>query len=93
MVEVPKELKIKYLSRRLADMHDVRSSLLGEDYAIAQRVGHQIKGNAVTFEVPQIASLGFEMEIAAKRKDKDKISILISRMEHLLEVAQKASQF
>jgi HPt (histidine-containing phosphotransfer) domain-containing protein len=93
MVKVPKELKIKYLSRRLADIHDVRESLQYEDYALAQRIGHQIKGNAVTFEVPQIASLGHEIEAAAKKKDKDKIGILISRMEQLLVVAQKSSHF
>lgn len=92
MVKLPKDLKIKYLSRRLADMHDVRQGLLKDDYGVAQRIGHQIKGNAVTFEVPQIASLGFELESAAKSRDKDKIGILLARMEDLLVVAQKAFQ-
>jgi hypothetical protein len=92
MIKVPIELKIKYLSRRLADIQDVRESHF-EDFSLVQRIGHQIKGNAVTFEVPQIACLGPEMEVAARRKDKDKISILISKMEHLIEAAQKDDKF
>lgn len=87
-MQVPVELKIKYLSRRLQDIEKLRLSLDQEDYSFAQKVGHQIKGNAVTFDVPQIASIGLEMEKAALKKDKEKVKILIQKMETLIQTAQ-----
>lgn len=87
-MQVPVELKIKYLSRRLQDIERLRLSLEQEDYSFAQKVGHQIKGNAVTFDVPQIAFIGLEMEKAAQKKDKEKVKILIQKMESLIHTAQ-----
>lgn len=87
-MQVPVELKIKYLSRRLQDIEKLRLSLDQEDYSFAQKVGHQIKGNAVTFDVPQIASIGLEMEKAAQKKDKEKVIILIQKMETIIQSAQ-----
>ena len=68
-MKVPVELKIKYLSRRIQDIERLRSSLEQGDYSFAQKLGHQVKGNAVTFDVPQIAQLGHEMERAALKKE------------------------
>lgn len=87
-MEVPQELKIKYLSRRLQDVAILKNSLDQEDFSIAQRVGHQVKGNALTFDVPQIAWIGIEMERAALNRDKEKVQNLIQQM----EVAVKSVQ-
>jgi HPt (histidine-containing phosphotransfer) domain-containing protein len=87
-MKVPVELKIKYLSRRLEDIEKLRTTLAAEDFSYAQKVGHQIKGNAVTFDVPQIAVLGFEMERAAEKRDKERVKLLIQKMERLLETAR-----
>lgn len=87
-MQVPVELKIKYLSRRLEDIERLRLTLEHEDYTFAQKVGHQIKGNAVTFDVPQIAHIGLEMEKAARKKDKEKVKILIQKMESIIQSAQ-----
>jgi HPt (histidine-containing phosphotransfer) domain-containing protein len=48
-------------------------------------VGHQLKGNAVTFEIPQIAYIGHEMERAAQRKDVEKLKGLIKKLQSSLE--------
>jgi HPt (histidine-containing phosphotransfer) domain-containing protein len=87
-MQIPIELKIKYLDRRFQDIERLRVSLEQEDYSLAQKLGHQVKGNAVTFDFPQIAFIGVEMEKAAKRKDKEKVELLIQRMESLLKTAQ-----
>lgn len=87
-MQVPVELKIKYLSRRMQDIERLRTSLEQEDYSFAQKVGHQVKGNAVTFDVPQIAYIGLEMELAAQKKDKEQVKVLIQKMETLLQSAQ-----
>ena len=87
-MQVPVELKIKYLSRRLQDIERLRATLELDDYSFAQKVGHQVKGNAMTFDVPQIAMLGFEMEKAAQIKDKEKVKTLIQSMETIIQSAQ-----
>jgi HPt (histidine-containing phosphotransfer) domain-containing protein len=87
-MQVPIDLKIKYLSRRMQDIEKLRHSLEQEDFSLAVKVGHQIKGNAVTFEVPQIAFLGFEMEKAAIKRDKEKVKLLIQKMESIIQQVQ-----
>jgi HPt (histidine-containing phosphotransfer) domain-containing protein len=87
-MQVPVELKIKYLSRRFQDIELLRLSLEQDDYSLAQKLGHQVKGNAVTFDFPQIAFIGVEMEKAAHNKDKEKVKILIQKMESVLQSAQ-----
>lgn len=80
-MKLPIELKKKYLDRRLEDIKLLRLTLDQGDFSHALRVGHQVKGNAVTFEVPRLAPIGNEMETAAKRRDMEKLRILIQKME------------
>ena len=87
-MQVPVELKIKYLSRRMQDIKRLKTSLEMDDYSFVQKVGHQVKGNAVTFDVPQIAPIGSEMEKAAQVKDKETVKILIQQMESIIQTAQ-----
>lgn len=87
-MQVPVELKIKYLNRRFQDIERIRACLENDDYTFAQKLGHQVKGNAVTFDVPQIAFIGLEMEKAAEKKDKEKVKILIQKMESVLKSVQ-----
>lgn len=87
-MQVPVELKIKYLSRRIQDIQKLKASLELDDYSFAAKLGHQVKGNAVTFDVPQMAFIGLEMEKAANKKDKEKVKILMCKMETLIQSAQ-----
>lgn len=87
-MKVPHELKIKYLSRRMEDIQKLRMTLAQDDYSYALKVGHQVKGNAVTFDVPQIAFIGDEMEKAAKRRDKERVILLVQKMESVLQAVQ-----
>lgn len=83
-MQIPKELKVKYLFRRLEDIKNLRFQISQGDYSFALKVGHQIKGNAVTFGVPQMASIGFELEKAAQKRDQEKLKILIKKMETIV---------
>lgn len=87
-MKVPVELKIKYLRRRIEDIQRLRAYIDSDDYSFAQKVGHQVKGNAVTFDIPQIASIGHEMEKAAQVKDKETVKLLIQKMESVVQNAQ-----
>lgn len=88
-MQVPVELKRKYLDRRIEDIEVLLTSLEQGDYAPALKLGHQVKGNAVTFDFPHIAPLGAMIEAAAKIKDKEKILSLIETMSSEIRLAQK----
>lgn len=79
-MQVPVELKRKYLERRIQDIDHLILSLENNDFGPAIKLGHQVKGNAVTFDFPQMAPLGIEIENAAKNKDKESIKNLIQKM-------------
>lgn len=78
---VPVELKRRYLSRRIQDLARLREALAQNDFTPALKLGHQVKGNAQTFEFPQMAMLGVELEHAAKKQDKDRLMSLVQKME------------
>lgn len=87
-MQVPVELKRKYLERRIQDIDHLISSLEENDFAPAIKLGHQVKGNAVTFEFPQMAPLGIEIENAAKNQDKEGIKELVQKMSFEIQQAR-----
>ena len=87
-MQVPVELKIKYLSRRSADIERLRHSLDNDDFTGALKLGHQVKGNADTFEFPQMTSLGLEIEKAAKDQNKEAVRFLVEKMESVIQNAR-----
>lgn len=85
---VPVELKQRYLSRRIQDLENLKKALLNDDFAPALKLGHQVKGNADTFEFPHMATIGVELEHAAKRQDKETLMTLVQKMESAISSAQ-----
>ncbi len=88
-MQVPVELKRKYLDRRIEDLQKLRSTVSEGDYSWAVRLGHQVKGNAVTFDFPQMAHIGVAIETAGKNEDKDSIINLIEEMESVIFLAKQ----
>lgn len=88
-MQVPVELKRKYLERRVQDIQHLMSRLEDDDFAPAMKLGHQVKGNAVTFDFPQMAGLGIEIENAAKKRDKEGIRDLVQKMSHEIHNARQ----
>lgn len=87
-MKVPLELKRKYLERRIQDIDYLIASLEENNFAPALKLGHQVKGNAATFEFPQIAPFGMKIESAAKNQDKEGVKHLIQLMASELQLAQ-----
>jgi HPt (histidine-containing phosphotransfer) domain-containing protein len=85
---VPVELKQRYLSRRIQDLARLKEALLNNDFSPALKLGHQVKGNADTFEFPHMATIGVELEHAAKREDKETLMNLVKKMESAISSAQ-----
>ncbi len=68
-MELSPEQKKQYLIRRHKDLADCLKALETLDSAVLQRVGHQIKGNALTFGYPDLGTIGDALEKAIRAQD------------------------
>ena len=68
-MEVPNEMKARYIERRKRDFENCMSSLGQRKYEEIEKVGHQLKGNGVTFGHPELSLIGEKLEDAASQKD------------------------
>ena len=66
LLRASKKLRLTYLDRKLTDLQAHENLPL--DMAWVQKLGHQIRGNAVTFEFPLLAPIGADLEDAALQK-------------------------
>ncbi|AZZ35531.1 hypothetical protein CIK05_01520 [Bdellovibrio sp. qaytius] len=87
-MQVPIEARQKYLDRRKQDIVACQEALAKQDFQFLERVGHQIKGNAVTFGFDQFTNVAVAMEIAAKAKDLTQLSALVAQFTTAVQNAQ-----
>jgi HPt (histidine-containing phosphotransfer) domain-containing protein len=66
---VPDEMKLRYFERRKRDLDECVQHLKAGDLSFIEKVGHQLKGNAVTFGYPELADIGKDLEEAAREGD------------------------
>jgi hypothetical protein len=64
-MEVPGDILFRYLERRKRDLEMCLLSLESKNYSELEKVGHQLKGNGLTFGHPDLSSIGSHMEVAA----------------------------
>jgi HPt (histidine-containing phosphotransfer) domain-containing protein len=69
-MEMPIESKLLYLERRKKDVDDCMTALMTGDYEVLARVGHQIRGNAVTFGYGELTQIGEILEDSARSRNK-----------------------
>ena len=87
-MQVPMELKKRYLARRIQEIKTLKAALYIGDYSHALKLGHQVKGNAATFDFHEMGPIGHEMEKAASEKNKEKVERLVLKMESILHHAE-----
>ena len=66
---IPDEMRKKYLERRKRDYEELARASEASDPAPFVRVGHQLKGNAITFGYQELADVGQRMEEAGQAAD------------------------
>lgn len=83
-IVIPDEVRQKYIDRRKKDLADCRAALANSDFKCFAHVGHQIKGNAVTFGFDELTPLALEMEKLAAEKNIENLKDLLDRFEACL---------
>jgi CheY-like chemotaxis protein len=56
----------KYLEHRERDFATLGDALEREDYEVVARIGHNLRGNGVSFCIPELSAIGERIEAAAR---------------------------
>ena len=79
-MEVPLKLKMNYIERRKSEIPLCQESVSKRDFKTLERVGHQLKGNGLTFGFENLAKIGADLEAAAKKEDYDSSVSLVEQL-------------
>ena len=76
-MEVPSDIQQRYLERRKKDLEECLNYLERHHFEEIEKVGHQLKGNGVTFGHPELSEIGKKMESAAHAHDKESVEVIL----------------
>jgi len=85
-MQVPDEMKIRYFERRKRDLDECIKNLKSGNLHFIEKVGHQLKGNGVTFGYPELSEIGGELEVAAQSGDHRVISNAMNKLSKWVEI-------
>lgn len=83
-VDIPKEAREKYLERRKVDLENCKKALEDRNFEVLTRIGHQVKGNAVTFGYDDLGQIAIELETFALSKDTQNLAEVLARFSKFL---------
>ena len=66
---ITQEMRDLYIQRRKVDFDRMQIAINEKNSDALQHLGHQIKGNAASFQFPELESLATKIEDAGKRRD------------------------
>ncbi len=71
----------RYASRRQQDLQQCLESLKAKDFETLETIGHNLKGNGISFGYPELSRLGEELEISAKNTNFHKAQNCVHQFE------------
>lgn len=90
-ITIPIEAKLKYIERRKKDFESCDAAIKNQDFKFFQKIGHDLKGNAITFGFAPLSTLGDKLESAANKGDLATVKALVQNYgEFLKSVEVKA---
>jgi HPt (histidine-containing phosphotransfer) domain-containing protein len=66
---VTKEMRDRYIQRRRIDLDRLQIAIAEKNSETLLHVGHQIKGNAASFQFPELETLAIKIEDAGHKQD------------------------
>ena len=82
---IDQEARQKYIERRKADLDRCRQSLNTKDFEAISTIGHNLKGNGISFGFPELSTLGEKLENSAKASDFGRTQQLVDSLETWLQ--------
>lgn len=84
-MDVPKENVSRYLDRRKSDLENCAAWLREKDFVSLATMGHQLKGNGVTFGFPVLSEMGKKLEEAARKRDSKASEMALKEITHFVK--------
>jgi HPt (histidine-containing phosphotransfer) domain-containing protein len=84
-MEILKEQKLIYLTRRETELVQLKQSLLENSFELAKIIGHRLKGHGETFGFPDISSIGIKMEKAAQEEDMGQLKSAVQSLDENIQ--------
>ena len=84
-MEVPEEIVSRYLDRRKSDLEHCATWLREKDFVALETIGHQLKGNGVTFGFPILSEMGEKLEEAAQKCDIKASELALKEISHWVQ--------
>lgn len=85
-MNVPDEMMVRYFERRKRDLEECVHHLQKGDLNFIEKVGHQLKGNGVTFGYPELSEIGSELERAARDRNDHELTSALGKFSHWVEI-------
>lgn len=83
--QVLRDFAERFVTARREEVERIPVWLAEGQYALIARTGHQIKGTAPTFGLPEIGVVGARLEIAAKAEDAPAVEAELKALRTLLD--------
>jgi len=83
------EAREKYTFRRKMDLVRCRECLENQDFSTIETIGHNLKGNGISFGYPELSQLGEKIEHSAREYNIAEVRELVNRLEEWLSTQSK----
>jgi hypothetical protein len=91
-MKIPPQLVENYLQRRVIELESLENACKSSDFALVFKVGHQLKGNGLTFGFAEISEFGSKLESSALIQNRSDIEHHLHHYRILLESILKNKQ-
>lgn len=81
---LPDNIKKNYIERRKTDLINCRQALADLNFKYLASIGHQIKGNAISFGYEELGLIAIEIEDLALKTDAQNLVKTLNRFENYL---------
>lgn len=76
--------QLRYLQRRIQEVSSIEQNSK-IDFELAEKIGHQLRGNAESFEFPDLAVMGKNLNVAAKLRREQSVRNHVSEILKVLQ--------
>jgi len=87
-IDIPIEAKIRYIERRKKDLEVARVALTTPDFTFFKKIGHDLKGNAITFGFAPLSSIGEKLEAAAVASNLEELKKLMQEYDSYIQTVR-----
>jgi len=77
MPAIPYEMRLLYLQRRKTDLINCQKAFESQDFSFLEKVGHQVKGNALSYGFDDLSPIATALEAAAQEKNMNHLKVVL----------------